>query len=59
MGRSITEASSGSVEIAHSIDGMAHTAKTVSSGVDQTRQTAHQLTELAHELNTLVSAFVC
>ena len=59
MGRSINEASSGSVEIASNIDGMAKTAEGLSSGVEQTRQTARQLAELANQLHSLVSSFTC
>jgi methyl-accepting chemotaxis protein len=57
MGRSVTEAATGSGEIAMTIAGVAAAAEQTTAGVEQTRQAVTELAQMSAELKTLVGAF--
>jgi methyl-accepting chemotaxis protein len=57
IGRSVTEAATGSTEIARNIDGVAGAARECSEGAGQTRQASTDLAHLATELDQLISQF--
>jgi len=57
MNRSVSEAASGSSEIAGSIGGMAHAASATTAGVAQTCQAAEELARMTGGLQELVRRF--
>jgi methyl-accepting chemotaxis protein len=57
MNRSVTEAATGSGEIAGNIAGVAEAAATTTEGVSQTRQAAGELARMSSELQSLVGRF--
>lgn len=57
MSRSVSEASTGSIEIASHIAGVASGAHTTTDGVQATQRSAQELTRMSNDLRTLVSAF--
>ena len=57
MNRSVSEAATGSGEIAGSINGVAHAAAATTSGVAQTRQAAEELARMSGDLQELVQRF--
>jgi methyl-accepting chemotaxis protein len=57
MNRSVTEAATGTGEIAENITGVAHAAQLTSEGVTQTRQATAELTRMSSQLSTLLSEF--
>jgi methyl-accepting chemotaxis protein len=57
MNRSVTEAATGSGQIASNITGVAAAASTTTEGVAQTRVTAGDLARMSGELQTLVQRF--
>ncbi|MBG0831976.1 methyl-accepting chemotaxis protein [Planomonospora sp. ID67723] len=57
MGRSVSEAASGSTEIAEGITGVAHATHAASSSASQTRQMAQTLREASHQLRSVADSF--
>jgi methyl-accepting chemotaxis protein len=57
MNRSVTEASSGTGEIAQNITGVANAARMTSQGVAETQQATAELARMSTELSSLVSTF--
>jgi methyl-accepting chemotaxis protein len=57
MNRSVSEAATGSGEIAGSITGVAHAASATTAGVAQTRQAAEELARMSGDLQKLVQRF--
>jgi methyl-accepting chemotaxis protein len=57
MNRSVSEAATGSSEIAANITGVADAAATTTEGVSQTRTAAGELSRMSSELQTLVQRF--
>ena len=57
MNRSVSEAATGSSEIAGSIGGVAHAASATTAGVAQTRQAAEELARMSGGLQELVQRF--
>jgi methyl-accepting chemotaxis protein len=57
MNRSVTEAASGTSQIAANITGVATAAETTTEGVTQARQAAGDLARMSSELQTLVQRF--
>jgi methyl-accepting chemotaxis protein len=57
MNRSVSEAATGSGEIAGSINGVAHAASATTAGVAQTRQAAEELARMSGDLQELVQRF--
>ncbi len=58
MNRSVTEAATGSTEIASNITGVARAAATTTEGVGQSQQTAAELARLSNQLEELCNRFV-
>jgi methyl-accepting chemotaxis protein len=57
MNRSVSEAASGTGEIAENITGVAEAARITSQGVTESQQATADLARMSQELNTLVSNF--
>ncbi|HEX8344805.1 MAG TPA: methyl-accepting chemotaxis protein [Actinoplanes sp.] len=57
MNRSVSEAASGTGEIAENITGVAEAARLTSQGVTESQQATADLARMSQELNTLVSNF--
>jgi len=57
MNRSVTQAASGTGEIAQNITGVAEAARMTSEGVTQTQQATAELARMSTELSSLVSTF--
>ena len=57
MNRSVSEAATGSGEIAGSISGVAQAASATTAGVAQTRQAAEELARMSGGLQELVQRF--
>ncbi|MFN8063505.1 MAG: methyl-accepting chemotaxis protein [Vicinamibacterales bacterium] len=57
IGRNVAEAAKGSNEIAQNIAGVAQAARSTTDGANDTQKSAHQLSKMAAELQSLVSRF--
>jgi methyl-accepting chemotaxis protein len=57
IGRSVSEAATGSNQIANTITGVAEAARNTDAGVGESKRTSHDLARLATELETLVGRF--
>ncbi|MCH8156256.1 MAG: PAS domain-containing methyl-accepting chemotaxis protein [Nitrospinae bacterium] len=57
IGRNVTEAAKGVREISENISGVAEAAKSTTQGAQDTQKSAMVLTELAEDLNKIVSEF--
>jgi methyl-accepting chemotaxis protein len=57
MNRSVTQAATGTGDIAQNITGVAESARTTSEGVVQTQQATAELTRMSTDLKQLVSSF--
>jgi methyl-accepting chemotaxis protein len=57
MNRSVTQAATGTGDIAQNITGVAESARITSEGVVQTQQATAELTRMSTDLKQLVSAF--
>jgi methyl-accepting chemotaxis protein len=57
MNRSVSEAASGSGEIAQNITGVAEAARMTSQGVTETRHATTELARMSTELSGLVATF--
>jgi methyl-accepting chemotaxis protein len=57
MGRSVTEASAGTGEIAENITGVAEAARLTSQGVSETQQATADLARMSGELSAVVAGF--
>lgn len=56
IGRNVTEAATGTSEIAHCISGVAHSAELTTSGASQTQIAARSLSEMASQLQKMAAA---
>jgi methyl-accepting chemotaxis protein len=59
MNRSVSEAATGSAQIAANITGVATAASSTTEGVSQTGQAAGELARMSSELQSLVQRFRC
>jgi methyl-accepting chemotaxis protein len=57
MNRSVSEAATGTTEIAHNITGVARAAQMTSEGVAKAQKSSSDLSRMAHDLSDLVSGF--
>ena len=57
IGRNVTEAAKGTGEIATTITGVAEAAQNASTGASDTQKSASELSQVADQMNTLVSKF--
>jgi methyl-accepting chemotaxis protein len=57
MNRSVSQAATGTGDIAQNITGVAESARTTSEGVTQTQQATAELTRMSNDLKQMVSAF--
>lgn len=57
MTRNVTDAASGSGEIAHNIAGVAHAAKGTSSSAQESQKSANELASMATQLRSVVGQF--
>jgi methyl-accepting chemotaxis protein len=57
IARNITEGARGSSEIARNITGVAHAARSTSSGANELQKATHELGKMSSELRALVAQF--
>jgi methyl-accepting chemotaxis protein len=57
IGRSVSEAAAGSVEIAQNITGVATAAQSTSAGVNEAQRAAHELAQMSENLQRVVGQF--